>query len=158
MKSPSQTPLLVNNFQESIETKAIQDTTEKMQHLIDHDAMNTKFVNQLINKIEETLQTKEGLHGNTCIFTMRSLIYDNFVGYHVYTIDRDLELRDMLNECFSVHRELVHFEVVSVTTYDHQTLPIKPFSDECTLMCGLCICCPCWFPCYCVFVHIYRLQ
>lgn len=149
-------PLLVNNFQESVQTKTILETTTMMQRLIDEDRKRTEFCNLLINKIEYALQTKEGLNGNTCIFSMRSPLYEDFVGHKVYSADSDLDVRDILNQCFPVHRELAHFKVISVSTYDEHTLPINPCSDECGPMCGLCICCPCLFPFYCISVNLIR--
>jgi hypothetical protein len=151
---------LINNFQESIDSQKVKDTEAAFTAKINAETMNTQYCNELITHILESLNTKKGMHGNKCIFTMRSLLYENVISsyYKRHTFEQEQKVCNMLNICFQSHQDLKHFKVRSLNmSYDQFLTNMYAEDDACLGTCTFCLCCPCWFPCYCIPTHLFNV-
>jgi hypothetical protein len=151
---------LVNNFQMSVDSKIIQETERKIKAQIIQDNIRSRFCNLLIQQIIKSLRSKKGMDGNTCIFSLRTPLYEHMFSY--YDVGRyhpkdDQSICEMLNECFEGHDELRHFRATTVQTEYSNDIPTDCNSSESEGVCACCICCFCWFPCYCIPVNLIEM-
>lgn len=151
---------LVNNFQESIDAKKIEETTREIKAKLKKDAIQTEFCNQLITKIVKSIRTKKGMDGSTCVFSMRTNLYEQIFSYYDvgrHNSEDHTKLCDMLNECFHAHDELKHFKTTTIKTHENKFMPTDFGGSESEAVCVCCICCFCWYPFYCIPVNLVEM-